>query len=252
MNKKLTSFVALIIMLAASVTASADDAFCDFKPYIGVDAQLRRMVSPRGYGNPPFNHNYAQGNLFAGVQFNRYLGIEVGYEASRTKHKSQSLHAEDFIFGNNLNSYSIFPGVAVSAKSKISGWNLNITGAIPLYEDCLDLIGSIGFAQLKPKVDLAFTELFGLSASQLAGLNTIIDQGYVRFPRKNKTVPRVMLGLQYMFHCNIGFRLTVGWEQTSKLNLRLGTNFLPEQPPVVFTARFKNSIMPGVGLFWRF
>lgn len=268
MNKKLAFLAAPLIMLAASTTVKADSN-CDFRPYIGADAQIRHMPFKKGYGNLPLDSNYPQGNVFVGAQINRYVGIELGYESSFKKSKIKNLAGtnsndplqiefianQDSIFGNflDVSAIGLFP-ITVAAKNKITGWNLNVTGTLPICEaECLDLIAAVGFSRIRTRVEMALPQIGG-------GPNNLSPSSanYFKFSHPYKTIPRLMIGLQKMMTCHAGIRFTVGWEPTSKLNdLKLY-----QQPDAlfytqagitpVFTARLNDSINYGIGLFWRF
>ncbi len=207
--------------------------------YVGVDAQMRHMDFEKNFGGNILQHRYPQANFFAGFKFNDYLGAEAGYTFSKKQLSTRAHQSTDIVLGELLPT--IYP-VLVSqtfqsrASSKISGWNANLMGYLPIFckEDNTQLIGSIGFASLKSRVH-----------NLVIFNNTLIDTNYFK---KHKTILRLGTGIQHMVCDNIGLRFLVAWENTSKLkayaqNLNR-TSFASTRP--------ENSFHYGLGVFGTF
>ena len=87
MNKKiglLVSVATIALSTTSAALAMTNEWWDGNKPYVGFDAQVRRMSFKGGFGNNLLQHHSPQGNLYAGVKFNEYVGVEAGYETTTT------------------------------------------------------------------------------------------------------------------------------------------------------------------------
>lgn len=245
MKKQLALLTAPVFMLATAGTAVADFDFGCLTPYVGVDAQMRHMGFHKRFGGNVLKTTHPQGNFFAGLKFNDCVGIELGYEVSTKKSRSRTLNNADTLFGGPLeqSTQALTVTNSIHASSKIHGWNLNLVGyyPLPVCDDNLSLIGSVGFAQLKLRTHGAL-RIRGVDA---VTRTTLVDQTVsVGRSHKSKAVLRLAGGAQYMMTECFGVRALVTWENTSKFknhHRRNTTNLRLVKP--------KNSFIYGLGVF---
>src|SRR5438094_598341 len=122
-------------MLAASNSVSADP--WGLSPYVGVDAEIRYTDFKRGFGNNLFRHNFPQGNLYAGLQFNDYFGLEVGFEATKKLNRTRTV-----VPGEIVNGITVPAGNTIQyvSTSHIYGPHADIIGLYPIMPCyCVDL-----------------------------------------------------------------------------------------------------------------
>lgn len=262
--KKLSLLAAPAVMLAASSSAFAMSSFTDWclTPYAGVDAQIRHMALKDNFGGKQTVKNYPQGNFFAGLKVNDYLGIEVGYET--TQRKSRNTTNGDLVSVFNVPNQShivfapllidgVFPVTTTdSVSSRIQGFNASLMGYFPICDEyCLQLIGGVGVARLRANIKHTVKTSTAVIVSPLLPdpITETTEQNSVTTFKKTKTVVRVMGGLQHMISDCAGVRGTVTWENTSRLSIN-GV----ETPPSATTpmAKLKDSVIYGVGVFMQF
>ncbi len=229
MKKTLALLAAPAVLLAASAVMAENH--WGVTPYVGADAEWRHMNFQNGFGNNLFNHNYPQGNVYVGVQFNEYLAVEGGYEATERKTRTNTLRTGDLTAG-----VLIGPDTTVQYNStgQVKGLHANLVGLLPicdLYR--LKLIGLVGFARLKGN--------FVRTATSLDG--DAVDSS-VNF-KARKSVLRLGAGLQHMINCNWGVRAMVKWEESKKLKMIGIENALT-------SIKAKNSFIYSVGAFYTF
>lgn len=263
LQPKMAFAIQLVLLATTSMVANHTLASgCDFclEPYVGVDAQMRKMHFQKHFGGNLLRHKYPQANFFGGVKFNEYLGIEGGYEVSKKQHTTKIPNQTDIIFGVRLRP--VDPLVTnvqdlERASSKIYGWNLNLVGLLPIpcIEDCTQLLGSVGLAHLKLRVNSAFTSIgsVDLTPFGLGDLNNLLtnSQAFSTRFRKTKTVLRLSGGLQHKIIDCLGIRALVSWEKTSKLHTQ-GKNFPVDPTDILGVVKPKNSLQYSLGIFIPF
>ena len=257
MKKRLGLLASPLIMLSVAGTAMADMDLC-LTPYVGVDAQIRHMPFQKNFGGNVLKKNYPQGNFFAGLKFNQYVGVEFGYEASKKKSRKVTHDNSDIVFGEPLEQVDppFLLGIdhASHSSSKINGWNANLVGFFPILceDNSLQLIGSIGVAQLKLKAKntLSVTEVTSIDvAGIIPGTETEIHPFNTHFTKK-KAVLRLSGGIQNMITDCIGIRALVTWENTAKLK---GKGKRIEIGEATFSVvKPKNSFNYSLGIFTSF
>lgn len=257
-KKKLGLWVSPLIMLTAAGTAMADIDFC-FAPYAGVDAQIRHLDFKKNFGGNALKKNYPQGNFFAGFKFHEYVGLEFGYTVSEKKTAHVRHDNADIVFGAPLaQPRPLIPSVGSSSHSsaKIKGWNANVVGFFPILceDDSLQLLGSIGVAQLKVKIKHTLTTTFnaidGTQDIDIIDTDLLNSTPNKKFHKKYKPLLRISGGIQNMLTNCIGVRALVTWENTAKLktagrDVASGVTTLTMIKP-------KSSVNYGLGIFWSF
>ena len=216
-----------IAALGLSLPAMANQ---EYVPYVGADVKWNNMQFKTATGKDLIQKNYPQGNLFGGVKFNEWVALELGYQSTTQKSKTATVGVGERFFGD-INSP---PGsLSTKTKTKISGFNLNVVGFYPIFEEyCLSLFGSVGLAQLKLKSHLDFT----VPPSPL-----VTSRDF----SKRKLVPRATVGIQHMLNDNIGVRAMLAWERTSAFKKVYAKNSTLYMSP-------KDSKSIGLGVFYSF
>lgn len=259
--KKLNYATQLAIISLASTammqTAHAADWDCCYSldAYAGVDAQMRRMHFQKNFGGNILKHRYPEGNIFAGVKFNDYVGIEAGYEFSKKQHSTKVHQVGDVVFGVPIPP--VRPGFlsitnASRASSKLTGFNLNLMGFLPIFckEYNTQLIGSVGFVNLKSRTRNIITErdtfeIFNPDLEIITETVTFNSQY-----KKHKTILKYSAGIQWMATNCLGIRGLVTRENTAKLRARgrdIQTGQILQE-----IAKLKNASIYSFGVFTTF
>ena len=234
MKKKFT-LIAPVLLLGAT-HAMAEDYLT---PYAGIDAQVRHMNFKKGYGDNLFAHNTPQANLYAGLKFNEFVGIEIGVEGNSKKNKTKIVRAGDTFLGQ-----PILLGISQTtyhATDKTTSFHANLIGFYPITCDN-QVYASVGAARIK-------------SHFTTRAITVLDDQGQSVFDsplrtenfKKNKTVLRLGVGMQQMLTSNAGVRAGVTWENTSKLrDIKASGRTTPER------IKLEDNFSYNLGLFWKF
>lgn len=228
-NKKLTILAAPVIALTVS-TATAND-WWHVRPYVGADVEWRHMGLPNDLGGNLFKHDYPQGNIYAGVQLNEYIGVEVGFEATERKTRVANIPANTIFNNTTEDLYNL----DFNSTASIKGPHANLVGFLPLHQTIeLELIGMVGIANLKGNFTRTFVKEDGLVTLPLLDKFT-----------KRKNVLTLGAGLQHMFLENWGVRGMIKWENTNRFKIAL------EEDTKQIT-KLKNSIIYSIGAFFKF
>lgn len=239
MNKKIGLLVS-VATIALSTTSAAfamtNEWWDGNKPYVGLDAQVRRMDFKGGFGDNLLQHHSPQGNLYAGVKFNEYVGVEAGYETTSTRTRTSTLTTGDVAAGvpiSPLVSPTIF-----KSKMKIKGPHLDLVGFYSFGRDIpVQLLGSVGVSFFKGTVE-----------RQTLQMGDPPVPGRIRTLSEHKAVLRLMGGLQYMWNCHLGARATLGLVKTGKLVIFSNDGAAGTAPEI----KPKDSTVYGLGMFWVF
>lgn len=263
LQKTSKSWTLSLILLTVSGIASANCELC-YIPYAGVDAQMRHISFQKNFGGNILKKRYPQGNVFGGFLFTHCLGLEAGYEFSKKQLSTKNSVPNDIIFGINtptITAPSVINTVDRNrASSKITGWNLNLVGLLPILceEDNVQLIGSVGVAHLKLRVrnvlthsEVEFNDPFVRNPNDTftvaRTVNTVL--------KNRRAVLRLASGIQHALTDYLSFRALVSWENTAKLEAkaidtsRIGT---PVGTRVVRMSAPQNSLQFSLGVFTLF
>lgn len=200
-------------------------------PYLGFDLELRDMGFKQGYGDKVFEKQYPQANLFVGLMFNEFFGIELGYEKTLKRSRNSSFTGGDVVLGNIATSGT---SGKFQSHGELYGPNINFMG---VYKPCeaypLEIFGSIGGSYLTAKFD---RNLFEFNDGPASLLRTF---------EQDKALWRIAIGLQYVIADCIGVRTSLKWENTSQM--RLYTRELLANPPQI---KLKDSLIFGLGFYY--
>lgn len=208
------------------------DDFCCPEFYIGGDAQIRHITFERKFGGNMFKKNYPQPNFYIGLKGNEYIGLEVGYEFSRSHTRSVSVTAQDFLLGDQ------YPfTVRQNVIARFKGFHSTLVGFLPVCDiDCLKVLVGIGIVNFRIKLESKLTHL-DEEPQPVLGVRLM----------ESKYVLRLMTGLQYMITDHFGVRANIRWENTAKIK-----HISPIRQFSPSTAKANNSIVYGLGLLVQF
>lgn len=265
MNNLFKLCTASLVLCAIANTAWAIEDI-ELTPYAGIDAQMRHMGFDKNYGGNVLRKTYPQGNVFFGLKFKEYVGVEFGYEFSKTQRHARTYHAGDTIFGQRLVAASspllLSQDFSGHTASRTYGWNFNLVGFFPVLcgDNNLQLIGSLGFARLKLKVHHLITNTtvsLNSFAFQLPldprirqPLTQTISESTNYKHRKN--IFRIATGVQHMWGDCLGIRALITWEHTAKLQVKKNQNAVTASGLILTQAKPQNSLLYGVGVFIPF
>ncbi|MGD0465684.1 MAG: outer membrane beta-barrel protein [Gammaproteobacteria bacterium] len=211
-------------------------------PYAGVDVGIQHFEFEPGYGDNLFKNELPVGNLFAGVKFNDYFGIEGGYESTLEGKRNSTIYGGNTVLGNVLLSTgpTAMEYIKCSSKVKISGWHLGITGYSPIYLDessSLSILGYFGIKHTNVKLIRNLLESKGVGDPAEIDLDTT-----VLGTNNKKPLLRFSAGIEYFFNKHIGLRALIGWEDTSSLQPTDGVNKI---------AKLKDSTLYSIGIILK-
>jgi hypothetical protein len=191
----------------------------DWTAFVGVDYEWN-AINKSG----PWKHLLPSSepgvNMFVGGRVLQYFGAELGYEALIKRSKVHT-HA----IGDRAFDTIITAATAGRTKHKVGifGWHIDLKGYFPLNSycvvpaclgGCLDLVGTIGYGVVEPKVHFSSTApLFN-------------RQAQVTLHGKRSGVWRLGAGAELMFNNLIGLRSMVRWKDLSRLRVRNHDRFL--------------------------
>jgi len=230
--------LALITTSAALIASSAVHAENQWglTPYVGADIQSRHMNWGKNLGDNLFAHHAMQGNIYFGVKFSEYFGVEGGYESSAKKTRTVTASPGDVLTGTPL------PGASLnqfSMTSRISGPHISAVGSVSLSDlHRLKLSGLVGIASLKSS----------LSRQKIGSTTFGVFAPFPGTPVpfvKRKNVLRLGAALEHMLTDTWGVRGSVIWENTNKLKSYAQNGFSG-------VAQAKNSFACGLGAFISF
>lgn len=246
------------ISLMSTQTLASEFNFC-LEPYIGMDAQARRMPFKKNFGDNVFQHRfYPEINMFAGLKFNDYLGFEAGYELSKHQKNTKRVLPGQIVFGAPIPSPDPrFNDVTNTNRtcSKLNGFNINLMGFLPIFceEYNTQLIGSVGIASLNIKTRNTVTEI-GSQTITLLNPTEIVPvqriEANTSHYKSRKWTFRASTGIQYLTPYWLGIRALITWENTNKFK-RQGTDFGTGLAMNEY-AKLKNSLIYRIGAYIPF
>lgn len=226
-----------IILLNPTASRANSLSLLTINPYGGVDIGMQHFGFKSGYGDNLFAKNLPKGNLFVGINFNNYFGLEGGYESTIEKKRNATLYG-----GNSTMLGNFIPGgpnetdyLNLNSKAKISGWHLGITGRFPIDTKNLFIIGHVGIK--RTNIKLVSRVISYKDYGQPEELGTPQDQ-VVLGDNSKKNILKLSGGIEYFFNKHIGLRAMLGWENTAKLKPVSDNK----------TALLKNSFLYSIGI----
>lgn len=218
MAKRLTLFIATVFV---SFLSSSVFAFTPRSSYyfVGVDFQNRILKFDNNVGVDLFNEHSFQYDLYGGMRFLRYWGIDMGYFADKNKNQTVDIGSETHF-----------------TETKIKGPHVDLLTFSPLFPEYgIELIAGAGVSYSKLMLKDAIVVLNNVS--QTSPVSRTYDI--------KKATPRALIGIQTLLLAAVGVRATLTWENTSVFN-----DLKPDEiPNDTRTVSARNSWIYGVGFF---
>jgi len=234
--KKKLALITTSVALVASGNLHAENQW-GLTPYVGADVQSRHMNWGKGLGDNLFAHDAMQGNVYVGVKFNEYFGVEGGYESTDKKDRNAKLSSGDINAGIPVASVP-FATLQYITTSRISGHHISVTASAPISDEYrLKVLGIVGIASLK-------ASLFRHTTSFVAGGIPLPSPDVIFSKRKN--LLRLGAGLEHMITETWGVRASLIWENTNRLKV---SGVSRSASP---TVQAKNSLLYSAGAFFNF
>jgi predicted porin len=207
-------------LLSTSAIYADSSNFCikDISPFIGADIGRSRVEMKKDFGEKIFRKNATFYNLFAGLDFNEYFGVEFGYQRDNTRRDKQSLVTGDVIMGLSP-VHAAFSPEDYDTFLRIKNKYFGITAQYPIAEN---LSLTVLFAPTKTQVKAGHT-FIAFNGTPIPQVD-IDDFLYARTYKKSKIVPMVRVGAKYKFHERLAFRANVTWMGTSRIKINSDQN----------------------------
>jgi opacity protein-like surface antigen len=231
----------------------------DLNPYVGIDGSARHLEWAKSFGEGHFDKDYQNGSAYIGLQLNKYLAVEGGYQRTNRVQKQQfylgDLGADtiDPILG-----FVPAPGERGSrlhiSEAEMKGVHFNLLGLWPV-SDQTTLFVLAGAAWNKFSVSTVPVENVDPALAPL----TKAGQQVIRWSSDRQAVLRVGGGLKQKLTSNLAGRIFVIWEDTARLSGSAsgnGPDLVQLLNPVAhtdsYTAKSKHSILTGIGVSYYF
>jgi len=209
LKKKTILFASLMVILATqpSTTMALDLLDC-LTPYVGMNVGWRHQGFAEAFGGNLVSKNYPEGNVYLGMKYQDYLGIQLGFDATSKKQRTSKFTAPYIAFGLFTDAHFD----ELKASTRIYGWHIDLLGFIPI---CLNneqyhIISSIGVSKKRFKLKVFNT----ISGAEILNGSDVEESTRDFF--STQCMARVALGLQYMMTQCTGIRIMGNWENTSK------------------------------------
>ena len=247
-------FITAIVALYSPIT-SATLSFNNVSPFIGIDLGQSRLELQQKFGEKMFRKNSTSYNLFAGLDFNQYFGIELGYQKDNTRRSNATLVTGDFIpgFANPIpvGQFEGNPSVFDNVKLKQQNKYLGITGKYKIYQK-FHLNAMLGLAYTKTSAEYTQRQsgIAIFTPTQLDGF--LLKRTY----KKYKIVPIARIGASYTINQNFSIRTNILWEKKSNIAISSDQNNkirpINGNPASSQKIKFKNITTYSVGFIYNF
>ena len=232
--KEFRQLISIISLCTITTCSFAAREFAS-DPYIGLEAIQTNQHYKAGYGKHVFKNDMLNYAGFAGFNFHRNFGFELGYEIQPRKTKRVILTAGDSLPGMTKLTGSQSQGAQTSIKSMHQ------------------YIGM--FAEFKEKLfylKCKFQLLAGVSRTTVKAFtsNDLSINGpippIVRSYDKTKIVPMVKFSGMHNLNENFGVRLSFNYRHMQKFNVR------SNQSSLYSRIKLKDVMGVGLGLVYVF
>jgi hypothetical protein len=158
---------------AAALVAVAGTAHAEMRPYVGADYVYTHADYNRNIDDVADDGLHGV-NPYAGLQFNKYVGAEIGYLHTQTGKKE--------------------PVAGIDTKMRLKGWSADLVGTYPVTADeSLALLGTVGVGRYSAK-----------GSVDVPGVATFTDT-------EKDTALRLGVGAQYQINPCWGVRAMARW-----------------------------------------
>lgn len=228
-------FISIIALCFFIIRAEALES--RWVSYIGADLQSRHMKFAKPYSTGVDKNDYLQGNLYLGLRCNDFFGLEFGFERAMKKSENPNLPFSASCMGEDNTTPE---GTAIKTKTILEGYHSSVVAFLPLgFIPDSKLIAILGLARARIKTTLDSYEFDSLNPA---------DQGWNRpyIFKKSRWIPRLGIGTQIMVNHHFGLRVLCILEKTSQYS------YIVESRSARRILLPKNSIIPSVGIFYKF
>lgn len=232
----ISSLISSAVLLNPGISFAKMNNF-KLTPYGGVDVGMQHFGFKSGYGDNLFKKRLPKGNIFVGLKFNDYFGIEGGYETTVNARRRATLSPGEINLGIQVPAGYTFNH---TTRIKSAGLHIGITGeyAFTKFNNNLSIFGYAGIKRTKIQLTRNINSINGGTAS---GMN------YLNHNHENsKNIARISGGLQYSLCNHVKLRALVGWENTSKLK---AYSFNSNNDRI--EAKLKNSVSYTLGILLK-
>lgn len=219
------------------------------EPYVGFDVAQRQLDMPVAFGKGLFQKRIPQYNLYAGFNFNEYIGIELGQLFTQDTTRTALTNEGELWFGLPIDP--ILEGYYVTEnKIGMHGTHVNMVGQypipIPIVLGDLSFIGSIGVVSLKVKAQ---------SRPIVSGIvGVFLPENTEKFTLNfysRRVIPRFMMGLHYKIVKQLGIKIFGEYQTTSRFKNIPG--IYPQSGDISSTRlSLKNNLLIGMGIIVPF
>lgn len=239
-------------MLLVSVCAFANCDYPLFNPYLGIDSKWQKIGLHKDWKRAVENKRWGT-TFFLGNRFCDYLGLELGYSQTTRKIKAHLFAPGEDFFNNGDTA-----GAIMRTTTRFNSYHIDVNSYWPI-NPCIDLIGSLGYGWVQPKVSVDILTL----ASPSLNPNLPINTGFflqdattlTTIQGRDKGVFRVGAGAQFMICDFVGIRGLVRLETTNSLRLKGDFERRDPNSTIEFgnvRRMFKDSYSVALGIFWNF
>lgn len=221
-----------VLLLCASSAISARTLLnsLQFKPYMGLEYQYEHIKPALNYRNI-LSASAQTGNFFVGTRFLKALGLEVGCYRTLSVAQQQTVTT-------SFNGVPDAAPTAVLSRSSFKGFSIDFAGYVPLDPNFnVSFIG--GFVTMHPTITFETP----------GGTNTALGRAFMAIKTKNRTVPRLGMGLELLKQ-HWGLRSRIFWVYTQDIqfNVQAAQTFYPSITPNPYV----QAIQITAGIFYRF
>lgn len=241
----------IILSLFLSPIALADCDWTDLsdwgmKPNLGIDVGIKNQSFNSSFGEEHFRQDYPETNIYFGIKFHPYIGIEAGYEYM---YRQERLQYYNIGFGV-LGSAPTLPGGldqrVFNSDVHGQGWNVSL----------------LGFWPICPRTKTELTLALGLAWQKLyystaVALDSDPATPLAMWSSDTRAMFRAGVGIRQMITKHFGSRLQVFWEDTSKLSATFpipvgqGGVLIPTTPADNYTVRPRDNYSVLLGFFFQ-
>ncbi len=206
--------------------------------YIGADILYSHERFKTGYGETIFSSDSAkQLNFFVGHVFNKFIGIEFGYEQNIDTINTVTIAPMTSEFG--VKNFTALVSNQYGSKASVYGFNFNFVPQLRI-SNSVAIIPVVGVSTIRSKNSLDLQLFDGSPATALEQ-----DSYNISFV-ESKIVPRLGFRLQYAINRFFGIRASYIWEKTSLIQPTTTRNINPNQ---ILQMKLSNMSSVGLGAF---
>ncbi len=209
--------------------------------YMGTDILYNHVKFKNGYGKAIFtNNSVPQLNFFVGYIFNKFIGIECGYEQNLNKSNVVTIDPMSSDLG--VKRFTALVSNVYYTKSTTYGVNLNFVAQLQI-NNYFSIIPVAGFVYMHTN-NILDLQLFDDEPA------TVLEKSNygVNFV-KSKVIPRLGIRLQYAINKIIGVRASYIWEKTNLIQPISTRRIAPLQ---LLQAKLSNTSSVGIGMYIQF